>query len=207
MLQELSSGTSYVQFNGTVILLEALPIDEVKRLFPNLSKLKVFVHVHEAAETAGYIANFCTQFPHLEGLSLPGSYWLHSSEARAGIQPDLWGLATAISQLPKISTLYLPTFPFTEAQSCMIVAGLPHLQVFEPPRFSDLGTFFRLGQKPELNCLIVDLSQFRKVVELCRDPVLFPSLKAVGVFNSSDEQLEVDQLKRKLARSRPSILF
>ena len=188
-----------------MFLLEALPIDEVKRLFPNLKKLNVLIRVGVDEKTANYIAyiaNFCTQFPSLESLSL--------KEAARALQPDLWVLATAISQLSKISALHLPLFPFTEAQSCRIVAGLPHLLIFEPPRFSAPETFFGLAQKPELKYLFfIDLSQFQKVVELCRNPVLFPSLQGMIIFRLplpvEDDQLEYDQLKRKLARSRPNV--
>lgn len=212
MLQELSSGTSYVQFHGTVFLLEVIPINEVKRLFPNLKKLNVLIRVGVDEKTANYIAyiaNFCTQFPSLESLTLT-SFGYNSSWEAARIQPDLWVLATAISQLSKISDLHLPLFPFTEAQSCRIVAGLPHLQIFEPPRFSAPETFFGLAQKPELKYLFfIDLSQFQKVVELCRNPVLFPSLQGMIIFRLplpvEDDQLEYDQLKRKLARSRPNV--
>lgn len=210
MLHELSSGTSYVPFHGTVFLLEPVPINEVKRLFPNLKKLNVLIRVGVDQETANfvaYIASFCTQFPSLESLTLE-SFW--NVVACARIQPDLWVLATAISQLSKISDLHLPFFPFTEAQSYRVVAGLPHLQIFEPPRFSAPETFFGLAQKPELKYLFfIDLSQFQKVVELCQNPVLFPSLQGVIVFRLplpvEDDQLEYNQLKRKLARSRPNI--
>ena len=115
---------------------------------------------------------------------------------------------------PFFNYFHLSVFPFTEAQSYRIVAGLPHLQIFEPPRFfSAPETLFRLAQKPELKYLLfIDLPQFRQVVELCRDPVLFPSLQRMMVFRLpvdydqlDCDQLECDQLKRKLARSRPNV--
>jgi len=195
-----------------MFLLEAVPIGDVKRVFPKLATLCFTMGVGQTSnEAAGYLANFCAEFPQLERLDLPGIFWIFPPEAYARIQPDFSFLATAISQLPKLRSLSLLTFPFTEAQVRVIVTGLARLQYFEAPGFSDPGTFLRLAQMPELIHLEIAFSQSPTVFDLCQDPIHFPALKSLWVGEPSAEALESDQalqfadLKRELALSRPTI--
>ncbi len=230
-LANISSLAPRVQLKGTVFLLEAVPIDNVKRVFPNLTTLFLSIFVKTASETARYLVNFCTQFPQLEHLLLPGGFWRYSSEANSDIQPNFWLLATAISQLRKLGSLSLGNFPFTDAQVRLILTGLPHLERFDAPLFSDPETFFRLAQMPQLKHLEIGVSQFPKVVELalCRDPIHFPALERLVLYDQippvipiaaliaavfAGETLpaepvlrrtEFARLNRELALSRPKI--
>jgi len=209
------SSSPLVQLKGTMFLLEAVPIGDVKRVFPNLETLYFTAGVGQCSnEAALYLASFCAEFPQLEHLELPGVFWTFPPEAYARIQPDFSCLATAISQLPNLRSLSLLTFPFTEAQVRVIVTGLARLQHFEAPGFSDPGTFLRLAQMPELILLEIAFSQSPAVLNLCQDPVHFPALVRLTLWVGepaaealeSDQALQFADLKRELALSRPTIV-